>query len=92
MDGDLAAAVERFSQLDLAKVVKCFGRYLEHEGHHVSRAEFEESMAGKMQDPTFHDLEPLLAGAAAYDPITAYRNVHRALITRLRGEPWKGAE
>ena len=68
-------------------------RYLEHEGHRVSRAEFEQSMAGKMRDPTFHaDLEPLLAGAVAYDAITAYRNVHRTLITRLRGEPWKGAE
>ena len=46
-----------------------------------------------MQDPMFHgDIEPLLAGPAAYDPIAAYRNVHGALIVRLRGERWKGTE
>lgn len=95
---DLAAAIERFSQLDLGKVVECFGRYLEHEGHHVSRAEFEESMAGKMRDPAFHgDIEPLLATAAVkadapYNPEAAYRAVHEALIARLPGEPWKGLQ
>lgn len=89
----MAAAIERFPRLDLAKIVECFERYFQHEGHNVSRAEFEESMAGKMRDPTFHgDIGPLLAGAAAYDPIAAYRKVHSALITRLRGERWKGAE
>lgn len=50
---DLAAAVQRFPKLDLAKVAECFERYLEREGHRVSRAEFEESMAGKMLDPSF---------------------------------------
>jgi predicted nucleotidyltransferase component of viral defense system len=103
---DLAAAVERFSQLDLAKVVECFGQYLEHEGRRVSRAEFEESMASKMRDPSFHgDIEPLLApavqpdaldrgtsqGAAVpYNPEAAYRRVHDALVARLPGGPWKG--
>ncbi len=95
---DLAAAIERFPQLDLSKVVECFGRYLEHEGHHVSRAEFEESMAGKMRDPAFHgDIEPLLATAevhpdASYHPEAAYRRVHEALIARLPCEPWKGLQ
>ena len=84
------------------KVVECFGRYLEHEGHHVSRAEFEESMSGKMRNPAFHgDIEPLLApasvqadaferGTSPYNPEAAYRSVHEALIARLPGEPWKG--
>ena len=62
---DLAAAVQRFPQLDLAKVVECFERYLEHEGHRVSRAGFEANMSGKMHDPTFHDdIEPLLVPGA----------------------------
>jgi hypothetical protein len=62
---DLAAAVERLPRLDLTKVVECFGRYLEHEGHRVSRAEFEESLADKMRDPAFHgDIKPLLVPAA----------------------------
>lgn len=94
---DLAAAVQRLPQLDLAKVIECFVRYLEHEGHRVSRAEFEVNMAGKIQAPAFHgDIEPLLApgafqtGAASYDPEVAYRCVHDALIARLPGDPWKG--
>src|ERR1035441_10236133 len=38
---DLAAAIQRFPALDFARVVECFGRYLDHERHRVSRAEFE---------------------------------------------------
>ncbi len=94
---DLAAAVQRLPQLDLAKVVECFERYLEQEGHRVSRAEFEANMFEKMQDPAFHgDIEPLLvsgasqAGSASYDPNTAYQRVHESLIARLPGEQWKG--
>ncbi len=88
---DLAAAVERLPRLDLAKVLECFSRYLEQEGHRVSRAEFEANMTEKMQDTGFHgDVEPLLATVAAYDPIAAYRGVHAALIARLPGQPWKG--
>ena len=93
---DLAAAVERLPQLDFAKAVECFERYLEHEGHRVSRAEFEANMAGKMGDPVFHgDLDPLLAigsieGAADYDPEIGYRRVHVEFISRLHGDAWKG--
>jgi hypothetical protein len=79
------------------KAAECFERYLEHEGHRVSRAEFEANMAGKMRDPVFHgDLDPLLAigsleGAADYDPETGYRRVHVEFISRLHGDAWKGA-
>jgi predicted nucleotidyltransferase component of viral defense system len=62
---DLAAALERFPDLDTAHIVDFFERYLEHEGHHVSRAEFEANLAAKMQNPAFHgDIEPLLVPAA----------------------------
>ena len=60
---DLVTALERVPQLNSAKVVECFRRYLEQEGNRVSRAEFEANMAGKMQDPVFHgDIAPLLLG------------------------------
>ena len=94
---DLAAAVQRLLQLNLAKVVECFERYLEQEGHRVSRAEFEANMFEKMQNPAFHaDIEPLLvsgafqADSASYDPDAAYRRVHESFIARLPGEQWKG--
>lgn len=61
---DLAAALQRFPDLDAARVADCFERYLDHEGHRVSRAEFEKNMDGKMRDPAFHgDIEPLLVSA-----------------------------
>lgn len=62
---DLAAAIQRFPELDFALVVECFERYLEHEGLRVSRPEFEMNMAAKLQDSAFHDdIEPLLVPGA----------------------------
>lgn len=91
---DLAAAVERLPNLDSAKLVECFERYMEREGHRVSRAQFEANMAAKIENPEFHgDITPVLAtGAAAlteFDPVAAYHRVHEALIIRLHGHPWK---
>jgi predicted nucleotidyltransferase component of viral defense system len=92
---DLAAAVECFPQLNFAKTVECFERHLEHEGHRVSRAEFEANMVREMRDPVFHgDLDPLVAVGTlrdtAADLDTGYRRVHDAFITRLHGDAWKG--
>jgi predicted nucleotidyltransferase component of viral defense system len=92
---DLAAALLRLPQLDFAKTVECFERYLEHAGQRVSRAEFEANMVGKMRDPVFlGDLDPLVALGTprrpAADPEAGYRRVHDAFITRLHGDAWKG--
>jgi predicted nucleotidyltransferase component of viral defense system len=96
---DLAAAIQRCPDLNFGRVVECFERYLDHEGHQVSRAEFEANMHGKMRDPTFHgDIEPLLvsgafqAGPAIYDWEAAFGRVHAALIARLPGKAWKVIE
>ena len=52
-----------------AKVVGCFGRYMEHEGHAISRAQFEQNLHGKQSDPEFmDDIAPLLSAAVDYDP------------------------
>ena len=89
---DLAASLERFPGMDKARLVECFERYMEHEGHRVSRAEFEANMDAKMRDPEFNgDIGPLLAGVT-YDPVAAYCEVHTSLVARLHGEQWKGAE
>jgi len=91
---DLAAAIERLPQLDCGRLVQCFERYLDHEGHRVSRAEFEANMAGKMDAVAFRsDIEPLLSVASQrsdrYDSTAAYDRVHGALIARLHGHAWK---
>lgn len=77
--------------VDRDRVVSCFGRYLEHDGTHVSRALFEENLAGKVVSAAFlGDIGPLIPAGIAYDPAVAARVVGDELIARLPGEPWKG--
>jgi predicted nucleotidyltransferase component of viral defense system len=101
---DMAIALRRLPALEAAKVVDCFTRYLAHTGKRVTRAEYEANLAEKIDDPAFtNDILPLLthgvaheAGGRAYDApesldaARAWANVHRAFITRLPGESWKG--
>ncbi|MFH1463125.1 MAG: nucleotidyl transferase AbiEii/AbiGii toxin family protein [Pseudomonadota bacterium] len=75
---------------DPARVVEAFLAYVSAEGHPVSRAEFEENLAGKAADERFlHDVEPLLATGIAWSPQEAIEVVSRELIARLPGETWR---
>jgi predicted nucleotidyltransferase component of viral defense system len=59
---DLAYATVEFEGLDCAKVVECFGKYLEGGKQSISRAEAEQRMFAKLDDPSFlADVRPLLA-------------------------------
>ena len=74
-----------------ARIVDCFGRYLQQEGLAVSRAEFEENMEGKLRNRSFlEDIEPLLPRGLSYDVAEAGALAGQRLIARLPGEPWKG--
>ncbi len=74
------------------EVVAAFERYMEFGGTPVTRAQFEENMARKMADPAFlRDVRELLRNGPSYDPAAAWEHVHDAVVTKLRGEPWKGA-
>jgi len=78
-------------EIDDRKVVKCFERYLDHDGLSISRAEFEKNLAAKLNDPAFlEDITPLLPAGVAYHPTIAGFLIQKRLIDRLRGEPWKG--
>lgn len=78
-------------KIDDRKVVRCFERYLEHEGISISRAQFEKNMAAKLKDPAFlGDIDPLLPAGVQYDTGNAGVVIQERLIARLRGEPWKG--
>lgn len=73
-------------------VSECFGRYLAHGGHRVSRAEFEENLASKLEDAAFlADIRPLLVPRSgdAYDASAAGTLVLRRLVALLPGEPWR---
>lgn len=77
--------------LDVGQVVACFGEYMKHGGHAVSRAQFEQNLHGKQSDPAFmDDIAPLLNVAVKYDSAVALDLVRKAMIERLPGEPWRG--
>lgn len=76
---------------DRERIVAAFRRYVEAEGHPVSRAQFEQNLAEKRADPRFlRDVEPLLRPGARWDPALAMEVVGQELVSRLPGEPWRG--
>lgn len=61
---DLSLALDRWPDLDPAKIVQCFERYIAHGGTPISRDAFSENLQRKLDDPLFlRDIEPLLAPA-----------------------------
>jgi predicted nucleotidyltransferase component of viral defense system len=87
---DLHLASRR-QQVDPARVVACFQRYLEHDGTQISRAEMEMNLHEKLADPAFvSDIEPLIAPDVQRSLAEAATYVQRELVTRLPGDPWKG--
>lgn len=81
---DLSEALAHMTDLDAARIVQCLTRYLENDGLRVSRREFEQNLAEKIEDAVFlGDVPPLLALGASFDPPEALRRVQEALISRL---------
>jgi hypothetical protein len=64
---------------------------MDHGGHRVTRAQFEQNLAAKMGDRQFTaDIGPYLADGAAWDLDAAAQSVLKGLIELLPGDPWKG--
>ena len=81
---DLSEALIRLTGLDPEKVVACFARYLENDGRRVTRAEFEDNLAEKIDDRMFlSDVPPLLALGVSFDAAAALERVRDAFISRL---------
>ena len=79
-------------ELNDESVIECFQRYIVHGGLTITRAQFEENLANKIQDNAFlEDIAPLLPTEITYQATTAYELVSSRLIARLSGDPWKGA-
>jgi predicted nucleotidyltransferase component of viral defense system len=80
-----AAAVE----VSPETIVSCFLRYLEHEEHQVSRAEFEINLFEKLNDRRFlDDMSPLLSTGSSWDYQAAARYVLQVLAPLLPGDAW----
>jgi len=87
---DLATALE-IGAVKPERIVETFSAYMEHEGGRVTRAQFEENLSNKLQDPQFTgDISPLLADGFAWDIEEAAPIVSSRLIELLPGDPWKG--
>jgi predicted nucleotidyltransferase component of viral defense system len=87
---DLAIAL-RDAKVDPARVISVFSKYMEHGGHRVSRAEFEQSFDRKMKAPAFRaDITALLAPGYSWDIDAAAAIVSSQLIQLLPGDPWRG--
>jgi len=82
-----------FTEIKPVQIVSCFLRYMEHEGHRVSRAEFEKNLSEKFQDPRFlEDIRPLLVNNSGWDFQNAAEFVLSSLVARLPGEAWQGGK
>ena len=87
---DLATALEA-PGVNAERIIKAFEKYMEHAGHPVTRAVFEQNFAAKRGDPEFMgDIGPLLAAGYEWNPEAGAEAVSSKLIARLPGEPWKG--
>jgi predicted nucleotidyltransferase component of viral defense system len=91
---DLAHAKAIFHDLDVPRVVACFGQYLNASGDVITRAQAEERMFGKLESPDFlADVRPLLAasGADNFDDDAAraaFGTVFLTFIKLIPGRPW----
>ncbi len=75
------------------EVVRIFAAYLAHGNDRISRAQFEQNLTEKMEDPGFGtDVPPLLAAGRQWALADARRRVHDGLVALLPGEPWLGGK
>lgn len=73
---DLAVAIEGVPDIDRAAIVRCFTRYTEHQGVRISRSQFEENLAAKLDDPGFgKDVDVLLATVVSASTLPLLANV-----------------
>ena len=64
---DLAVALET-TKVDPARIVKTFLGYINQESHHVTRTQFERSLANKFRNAqSVADIGPLLAPSYKWD-------------------------
>jgi hypothetical protein len=72
-------------------VVDIFRVYVKEGGHQITRALFEENLAGKVHLPAFtEDIAPLLPPGVTFDLAEGIERVRREMIALVPGEPWKG--
>lgn len=80
-------------RIDPPTLLACFDRYMTEEGRSVTRAQFEENLAGKRKQPDFRDdVGPLIRPGFSWDFEAAMDAVLENLVALLPGDPWKGVK
>lgn len=91
---DLSHALEVFKDLNVPRLVEMFGQYLALNNQTISRAQAEQRMIEKFEQPDFlADVRPLLAADEAekftHDASKqAFASVFRSVIRRIPSDPW----
>jgi predicted nucleotidyltransferase component of viral defense system len=95
---DLAHSLDVFEGLKAARVAEYCGRYLQRSEMRISRAEGEQRMFAKLNNPGFlADLRPLLAATEAAQLTdgamkAAFVKVFSRFVILLPGDPWARSE
>lgn len=80
---DLAVALDH-DDADPSKIVDIFYKYMEHDGHAVTRGQFEKNIADKLKDNNFTaDIGPLLGPDYSWELEAMSDKVQNALIRLL---------
>ncbi len=73
------------------KVVNYFKIYTEKLDIPITKARFEKNLSGKYKDKDFkEDIKPLLAKDVDYDIEEAFKVIHAAFISKLKGSSYSG--
>ena len=77
--------------IDPSAVIDIFRVYAKEGSHQITRALFEENLAGKVHLPAFtDDIPPLLPPGVSFDLEEGVSRVRQEILARVPGEPWKG--
>ncbi len=89
---DLAVTLDLLDDAATRDLVRCFLDYMHRGGRRVSRAELEENLARKRNDPMFGgDVRGLLVEGAAFDRERAFELLGR-VVALVPGDPWTPPE
>jgi hypothetical protein len=64
---------------------------MRRDGRHVTRALFEENLAGKTSHPAFtEDVQRLIPPGVTFDVAAGAGRIQGELLALLPGDPWQG--
>lgn len=81
--------------LNSKSILSCYKEYIEkvREGGYITRAQYEENLSQKLNDPSFtEDVRPLLREGVEYNSESAAEKIHKKYLRLLSGDPYRGED